>query len=134
MLGWRGEIKPRSTAHPHQERHEFPRPWHSRSRRLCARPLGRVVVGFGNNGPDRTEGATAGRVYGTYLHGPLLPKNPAFADRLIREALSRRFQGTVLAPLPDAFEAQAREAMLARLGARTSHRGGSGRASVVGLS
>lgn len=81
----------------------------------AARPLGRVVVGFGNNGTDRTEGAMAGRVYGTYLHGPLLPKNPAFADRLIREALSRRFPGTVLAALPDAFEAQAREAMLGRL-------------------
>jgi CobQ-like glutamine amidotransferase family enzyme len=82
-----------------------------------AKPLGRVVAGYGNNGKDGTEGATAGRVYGTYLHGPLLPKNPAFADRLIREALSRRFPGAVLTPLPDSLEAQAREAMLARLGA-----------------
>jgi len=79
------------------------------------RPLGRVVVGFGNNGTDHTEGAVAGRVYGTYLHGPLLPKNPAFADRLIREALSRRFPGAALAPLPDVLEAQAREAMISRL-------------------
>jgi len=86
----------------------------------ASRPLGRVVVGFGNNGTDRTEGAVSGRVYGTYLHGPLLPKNPAFADRLIREALSRRFPGVVLAPLPDTFETHAREAMLTRLGARAS--------------
>jgi lipid II isoglutaminyl synthase (glutamine-hydrolysing) len=80
-----------------------------------ARPLGRVVAGWGNNGRDRTEGAVAGHVYGTYLHGPLLPKNPAFADRLIREALSRRFAGTPLVPLPDILEAQAREAMINRL-------------------
>jgi lipid II isoglutaminyl synthase (glutamine-hydrolysing) len=79
------------------------------------RPLGRVVAGFGNNGRDRTEGAVAGRVYGTYLHGPLLPKNPAFADRLIREALSRRYPEAILVPLPDVFEAKAREAMISRL-------------------
>jgi lipid II isoglutaminyl synthase (glutamine-hydrolysing) len=85
-----------------------------------SRPLGRVLVGFGNNGTDHTEGAVSGRVYGTYLHGPLLPKNPAFADRLIREALSRRFPDLALAPLPDAFETRAREAMLTRLGARAS--------------
>jgi CobQ-like glutamine amidotransferase family enzyme len=79
--------------------------------------LGRVIVGYGNNGTDGWEGAVAGRVYGTYLHGPLLPKNPAFADRLIREALSRRFPAAALAPLPDTFETRAREAMLTRLGA-----------------
>jgi len=80
-----------------------------------ARPLGRVVSGFGNNGKDGWEGAVSGHVYGTYLHGPLLPKNPAFADRLIREALVRRYPDVALAPLPDALEARAREAMLARL-------------------
>ena len=85
-----------------------------------ARPLGRVVVGYGNNGTDRTEGAVSRRVYGTYLHGPLLPKNPAFADRLIREALSRRFPEVTLAPLPDLLETRAREAILARLGAGTT--------------
>lgn len=80
-----------------------------------ARPLGRVVSGFGNNGEDGWEGAVSRRVYGTYLHGPLLPKNPAFADRLIREALGRRHPGVELAPLPDVLEARAREAMLARM-------------------
>jgi CobQ-like glutamine amidotransferase family enzyme len=53
-----------------------------------AQPLGRVLSGHGNNGADRFEGARAGRVIGTYLHGPLLPKNAWFADWLIRTALS----------------------------------------------
>ncbi len=80
-----------------------------------ARPLGRVIAGYGNNGEDGWEGAVARRVYGTYLHGPLLPKNPAFADRLIHEALSRRHPGIELAPLADTLEAQARAAILARI-------------------
>lgn len=81
-----------------------------------ARPLGRVVSGFGNNGRDGWEGAVAGHVYGTYLHGPLLPKNPAFADRLILEALARTRPDATLAPLDDALEARARAAVLARMG------------------
>jgi len=80
-----------------------------------ARPLGRVIAGHGNNGKDGWEGAVARRVYGTYLHGPLLPKNPVFADRLIREALSRHFPGVALEPLPDTLEARARTAILARV-------------------
>jgi hypothetical protein len=52
-----------------------------------AAPLGRVLKGHGNNGVDRYEGARAGNVIGTYLHGPLLPKNAWFADWLIRAAL-----------------------------------------------
>jgi CobQ-like glutamine amidotransferase family enzyme len=80
-----------------------------------ARPLGRVLSGFGNNGEDGWEGAASRRVYGTYLHGPLLPKNPAFADRLIREALERRHPGATLSPLADAAAARARAVMLARL-------------------
>jgi lipid II isoglutaminyl synthase (glutamine-hydrolysing) len=79
------------------------------------RPLGRVLSGFGNNGEDRWEGVVSRHVYGTYLHGPLLPKNPAFADRLIREALSRRYPEIELAPLPERLETRAREAVLARL-------------------
>ena len=75
-----------------------------------------MLTGFGNNGEDGWEGATDRRVYGTYLHGPLLPKNPAFADRLISEAVGRRHPGFSLAPLPDANAARAREVMLARLG------------------
>ena len=59
-------------------------------------PLGRVLKGFGNNGNDGFEGVRKGNVIGTYLHGPLLPKNVWLADRLIELAL-----GTELDPLPD---------------------------------
>jgi lipid II isoglutaminyl synthase (glutamine-hydrolysing) len=67
-----------------------------------AEPLGRVVAGFGNDGRSGFEGCRQGRVYGTYLHGPLLPRNPWFADRLLADAL-----GVELEPLDDALEAQA---------------------------
>jgi len=83
-----------------------------------ARPLGRVLHGFGNNGQDRWEGGVRAHVYGTYLHGPLLPKNPAFADRLIREALDRRYPGIQLGPLPDDLEERARAVLLRRLRGR----------------
>jgi hypothetical protein len=59
-------------------------------------PLGRVLKGFGNNGRDGYEGVRRGNVIGTYLHGPLLPKNACLADRLIELAL-----GTELEALPD---------------------------------
>ena len=54
------------------------------------RPLGRVLRGHGNNGHDRGEGVHRGNVVGTYLHGPLLPKNAHFADWLVRRALGNR--------------------------------------------
>src|SRR5438477_11178653 len=52
-----------------------------------AEPLGRVLAGFGNDGESGHEGCRAGRIYGTYLHGPLLPRNPWFADHLLEQAL-----------------------------------------------
>lgn len=81
-----------------------------------ARPLGRVVAGFGNNGEDRTEGAVWKAVFGTYLHGPLLPKNPWLADRLIGIALRRRHGEVTLAPLPDDEERRAASAAASRAG------------------
>lgn len=66
--------------------------------------LGRVVIGAGNNGRDGTGGAAYKHAYGCYLHGSLLPKNPWFADRLIREALARRHGPVELAPLADDLE------------------------------
>jgi len=60
------------------------------------RPLGRVLSGHGNNGRDGYEGVLRRNVIGTYLHGPLLPKNIWLADRLIELAI-----GTRLEPLPD---------------------------------
>ena len=67
-----------------------------------ARPLGRVVKGHGNDGRSGFEGARAGNTIGTYLHGPLLPKNALFADWLIATAL--RLDPSDLTPLDDAFE------------------------------
>jgi CobQ-like glutamine amidotransferase family enzyme len=62
-------------------------------------PLGRVLRGHGNNGDDGLEGVRRRNVIGTYLHGPLLPKNVWLADRLVELAL-----GIELAPLDDAME------------------------------
>lgn len=56
-----------------------------------AKPLGKVLKGYGNNAQDGTEGATYRNAYGTYLHGSLLPKNPHFADHLIELALKRSY-------------------------------------------
>jgi len=66
-----------------------------------AAPLGRVLHGHGNNGQDSQEGARSGTVIGTYMHGPLLPKNSWFADWLIAAALD---DGAELAPLDDQLE------------------------------
>jgi CobQ-like glutamine amidotransferase family enzyme len=83
-----------------------------------SQPLGRVRHGQGNNGADGTEGAIEGNTFGTYLHGSLLPKNPALADELLRRALLRRGVDTPLPALDDGLEVQARDAMLARLAVR----------------
>jgi hypothetical protein len=70
-----------------------------------AQPLGRVVKGFGNNGQDGLEGVRRDNLIGTYLHGPLLPKNVWLADRLIALALEHRYGTRVeLEPLDDALE------------------------------
>jgi lipid II isoglutaminyl synthase (glutamine-hydrolysing) len=70
-----------------------------------AKPLGRVLHGHGNNGADGLEGVRRLNVFGTYLHGPLLPKNAGLADRLIALALERRTGSAVeLAPLEDDLE------------------------------
>jgi lipid II isoglutaminyl synthase (glutamine-hydrolysing) len=77
------------------------------------RPLGRVLHGHGNNGRDGGEGVRDGRIVGTYIHGPLLPKNPALADVLIGEALRRRHGDVALAPLEDGLEHAAHDVALA---------------------
>ena len=84
-----------------------------------AQALGRVLKGHGNNGSDGWEGVRSGNLIGTYLHGPLLPKNAWLADRLIQMAIGRR-TGTEpdLEPLDDEFEAAAHE------GARAAARRG----------
>jgi CobQ-like glutamine amidotransferase family enzyme len=73
-------------------------------------PLGRVIRGHGNNGKDGFEGVRAGNVIGTYIHGPLLPKNAELADHLIGLALTRTAGSPPeLEPLDDAFEAAAHQ-------------------------
>ncbi|HEY4829403.1 MAG TPA: glutamine amidotransferase, partial [Solirubrobacteraceae bacterium] len=69
-----------------------------------SRALGRVLKGYGNNGTDGHEGVRQGNVIGTYLHGPLLPKNVWFADWLIQTALGL---SEPLAPLDDRLESDA---------------------------
>jgi CobQ-like glutamine amidotransferase family enzyme len=73
-----------------------------------ATPLGRVVAGFGNDGESGFEGCRFGRAVGTYLHGPLLPRNPWFADWLLAQALARRLgEAPRLERLPDELELEA---------------------------
>jgi len=83
-----------------------------------AEPLGRVVAGFGNDGASGQEGCRYRRVYGTYLHGPLLPRNPWFADRLLEEALAHAGADEPLAPLPDELEREAHAVSAARARSR----------------
>jgi len=79
----------------------------------AVRPFGRVIAGAGNNGTDGTEGAIRGSVYATYLHGPVLPKNPWLTDALIGIALSRKASQRVeLEPLADEAERHAHDVAL----------------------
>lgn len=76
-------------------------------------PLGMVLAGSGNNGEDGTEGARYRQVYATYLHGPVLPKNPWFTDHLIVQGLRHRYGDVLpLEPLEDDFEGRAHDAAL----------------------
>jgi CobQ-like glutamine amidotransferase family enzyme len=73
-----------------------------------------VVQGDGNNGRDKTEGCRVQNVFGTYSHGPVLVKNPQFADELLRLALLRRYGEAELPPLDDSLELAAHAAALSR--------------------
>ena len=90
---------------------------HSGKTRLGSgvRPLGKVLAGFGNNGEDGTEGARYKNVFGTYSHGPLLPKNPELTDRILATALERKYGRAELEPLDDRFERTAHDEMAARI-------------------
>ena len=88
-----------------------------------AEPLGRVVAGFGNDGKSGLEGCRVGRAVGTYLHGPLLPRNPWFADWLLAQALARRLgEPPHLAPLADELEAEAHNVSARRAESRGGRR------------
>ncbi len=78
-------------------------------------PLGRVLAGHGNEYKSAYEGFCNDQVIATYMHGPLLPKNPQIADLVIQRALRKRNQDTSLETLDDHLEDKAREVMLKRL-------------------
>lgn len=78
-------------------------------------PLGRVLFGHGNDGKSGQEGCLYRNVVGTYVHGPLLPKNPGVADWLLSRALERRYGTGELEPLDDTEELAANETMRKRL-------------------
>ena len=75
--------------------------------RNFSRALAKIIVGNGNNGADKTEGARSKNAFGTYLHGSFLPKNPHFADYLIKLAL-----GEKLLPLNDDIEYNAHNVLI----------------------
>lgn len=80
------------------------------------KPFGEILRGFGNNGEDKTEGAIYKNSFGSYLHGPILPKNPEFADYLIRITLERKYKKTIsLKKLDMNIEQKARETVAKRL-------------------
>lgn len=79
-------------------------------------PLGKVKAGFGNNGEDGTEGAIFNNAFGTYMHGPILPKNPLFADFFIQKALEVKYKKEIkLETLDDTLENQARDTIAQKL-------------------
>ena len=78
-------------------------------------PLGKVVYGHGNKYKSSHEGFYNGQVLGTYMHGPLFPKNPELCDFVIRKGLKRNYGDVTLALLDDTLELKAKEVMLKRL-------------------
>lgn len=78
-------------------------------------PLGRIIVGHGNNGKDKTEGVRYNNVFGTYSHGPVLPKNPEFCDIILWTALDRKYGACVLPDLDDTKEHMAHDSVLKKM-------------------
>lgn len=73
------------------------------------KPFGKVLYGAGNDGKSGYEGVVYKNVIGTYLHGPLLPKNPQVSDYLIQKALERKYGEVQLMPLDDSQEKEAND-------------------------
>lgn len=78
-------------------------------------PLGKVIYGKGNNMNDKEEGFYNGQVIGTYLHGPLLPRNPELADLIIQKALELHGESKPLSQLDDTLELQAKKVLCDKL-------------------
>lgn len=77
-------------------------------------PLGTVITGHGNNGEDGGEGVRYNNVFGTYCHGPILPKNPEFCDELLHTALVHKYGSAQLEPLDNAVEILAHDTAMHR--------------------
>ena len=77
--------------------------------------LGAILYGGGNNGADGGEGVRYCNVFGTYSHGPVLPKNPAFCDYILKTAMADRMPDIELPTLDDSIELAAHDRMLERL-------------------
>ncbi len=79
------------------------------------KPLARAIVGNGNNGQDKTEGGRYKNVFGTYLHGSFLPKNPHFADYMIELALEKRYGEKIqLQKLDDSLELKTHKSLVGK--------------------
>lgn len=85
-------------------------------------PLGKVINGYGNNGEDGSEGVHYKNLFGTYSHGPILPKNPSFCDMLLFTALTRKYGIKELAPLDDSVEMAAHDHMVERINSGEGHK------------
>lgn len=79
------------------------------------KPLGRVAVGFGNNGEDGTEGVRYKNVFGSYCHGPILPKNPELCDFILGCALERKYGNVTLERMDDTIEKLAHDEIAKRI-------------------
>ena len=76
------------------------------------KPLGKCLLGYGNNGEDGYEGCIYKNTFCTYFHGSLLSKNPELADRILKLALDKRYTNVNLEPLDDEFEIKAKETII----------------------
>ncbi len=84
--------------------------------------LGKVLIGYGNNGEDQSEGVFYKNVIGTYLHGALLPKNPWLTDYLIQKALAYRGSDSMLAMIDDSLEEKAHHVAIELAGSKKHKR------------
>ena len=88
---------------------------HGGQTKAVSNPFGKVLVGHGNTYKGKYEGYMDAQTIATYMHGPLLPKNPAIADEVILRGLNRRYAVEQLEQLQDTLENAAHDAMLKRL-------------------
>ena len=88
---------------------------HGGQTKAVSNPFGKVLVGHGNTYKGEYEGYMDAQTIATYMHGPLLPKNPAIADEVILRGLNRRYAVDQLEQLQDTLENAAHDAMLKRL-------------------